>query len=130
MDDDRTNENRHQPGRWQADLPCLPPGESTRYSYEIVPRPTELGGGWRLRLLEDGLEVGGGVFALAQSTDLQGISWWNGLDEKDRAYWLTVAGSAVPADAWQAWLQAEAYADAEDEAASWLDGRDNAREHL
>jgi hypothetical protein len=32
------------------------------YSYEINPRPVELGGGWRLRLLEDGQEVGGGVF--------------------------------------------------------------------
>ena len=32
------------------------------FSYEITPRPVELGGGWRLRLLEDGVEVGGGVF--------------------------------------------------------------------
>lgn len=32
------------------------------YSYEINPRPVELGGGWRLRFLEDGVEVGGGVF--------------------------------------------------------------------
>lgn len=32
------------------------------YSYEITPRPIELGGGWRLRLLEDNVEVGGGVF--------------------------------------------------------------------
>ena len=32
------------------------------YTYEILPRPVELGGGWRLRLLEDGVEVGGGVF--------------------------------------------------------------------
>ena len=26
----------------------------TTYRYEIDPRPTELGGGWRLRLFEDG----------------------------------------------------------------------------
>jgi hypothetical protein len=32
------------------------------YSYEIEPRPASLGGGWRLRLLEAGKEVGGGVF--------------------------------------------------------------------
>lgn len=32
------------------------------YSYEIDPRPAELGGGWRLRLLADGEEMGGGVF--------------------------------------------------------------------
>jgi len=33
-----------------------------QYSYDITQRPAELGGGWRLRLLEDGVEVGGGVF--------------------------------------------------------------------
>ncbi|OYV37277.1 MAG: hypothetical protein B7Z83_05065 [Thiomonas sp. 20-64-5] len=38
----------------------------TRYHYEIVPRPADLGGGWRLRLLEDEREVGGGVFPLAE----------------------------------------------------------------
>lgn len=37
-----------------------------KHSYEILPRPVELGGGWRLRLLEDGQEVGGGVFPLAE----------------------------------------------------------------
>ena len=31
------------------------------YSFEINPRSVDLGG-WRLRLLEDGEEVGGGVF--------------------------------------------------------------------
>ena len=37
-----------------------------RFSYEITPRPVELGGGWRLRLLEDDVEVGGGVFPPVQ----------------------------------------------------------------
>ena len=36
----------------------------TTYRYEIEPRPLDLGGGYRLRLLEDGEEVGGGVFPL------------------------------------------------------------------
>lgn len=31
-------------------------------AYEIAPRVPELGGGWTLRLLEDGEEVGGGYF--------------------------------------------------------------------
>lgn len=35
-----------------------------QYDYKIEQRPDELGGGWRLRLLEDGEEVGGGVFPL------------------------------------------------------------------
>ena len=38
------------------------------YSYQIDPRPADLGGGWRLRLLESGEEVGGGVFPLAEYT--------------------------------------------------------------
>lgn len=33
-----------------------------KYTYTIEPRAAELGGGWRLRLIEDGQEVGGGVF--------------------------------------------------------------------
>lgn len=37
----------------------------SEYAYEITPRPAELGGGWRLRLFEDGEEAGGGVFPLA-----------------------------------------------------------------
>jgi len=32
------------------------------YNYEIEPRPSDLGGGWRLRFFENDLEVGGGVF--------------------------------------------------------------------
>ena len=33
-------------------------------SYRIEPRPADLGGGWRLRLIEDGEEVG----ALAEAS--------------------------------------------------------------
>lgn len=32
------------------------------YSYQIDPRPVQAGGGWLLRLLENGEEVGGRVF--------------------------------------------------------------------
>ena len=38
----------------------------SEHSYQIDPRPLELGGGWRLRLIENGEEVGGGVFPLAE----------------------------------------------------------------
>jgi len=31
---------------------------------------------------------------------LEGIVWWNSLSEVDRAFWLRMAFSAVPADAW------------------------------
>ena len=39
-----------------------------KYGFEIVPRPADIGGGWRMRLIEDGEEVGGGVFPLAEYT--------------------------------------------------------------
>ena len=31
-------------------------------TYQIDPRPAELGGGWSLKLFENGEEMGGGVF--------------------------------------------------------------------
>lgn len=40
--------------------------EQEPYRYEITPRPADLGGGWRLRLLESGEEVGGGIFPLSE----------------------------------------------------------------
>jgi predicted DNA-binding protein len=40
--------------------------EPQQCRYEIDKLPTELGGGWRLRLLENGDEVGGGVFPLSE----------------------------------------------------------------
>jgi hypothetical protein len=63
------------------------------YSYEIAPRPVNLGGGWRLRLLEDGVEVGGGVFPPSEFAD-------NEVDALKLAYF-----------------------DAEDEAHEWLETR-------
>lgn len=64
------------------------------FSYEINPRPVELGGGWRLRLLEGDVEVGGGVFPPVQ-------------EYKD-------AQDALEA----------AFEDAEREAYAWLDSRE------
>ena len=64
------------------------------FSYEITPRSAELGGGWRLRLLQDDVEVGGGVFPPDET------------------------GSQNPKDALQA-----AFDDAEAEAYAWLDSR-------
>jgi len=93
-------------------------------TYEITPRPAELGGGWRLRLLENGEEVGGGVFPVAPADPHQGITWWNEMTEDERSYWLEVTGSARPADAYDAFLLAEAYSDAQNEAYAWLDSRE------
>lgn len=65
-----------------------------QFSYEITPRPVELGGGWRLRLLEDGVEVGGDVFPPDDASE-------------------------TPKDAQQA-----DFDDAESEAYAWLDSRE------
>lgn len=42
---------------------------TTEYTYEITARDSALGGGWRLRMLEDGEEVGGGVFPVGVYLD-------------------------------------------------------------
>lgn len=95
-----------------------------KYGYEVLPRAAELGGGWRLRLLEDDIEVGGGVFPLPWADEpQQGITWWNDMTEEFRAHWLAVAGSAVPADAWRAYLTEEAQGDAVEEGEAWLSTR-------
>ena len=95
-----------------------------KYSYEITPRPVELGGGWRLQLLENGEEVGGGVFPIVDDP-AAGMSWWNECSEQERSHWLMMAASALPADAYHAYLLAETYADAEATAYEWLDSRES-----
>lgn len=46
------------------------------------------------------------VLALHPNADLQdavaGMRWFNGLPKAERRRWLDAAGSAVPADAWEA----------------------------
>lgn len=37
--------------------------------YTITPRAAEIGGGWKLRFIEDGEEAGGGVFPLEAYAD-------------------------------------------------------------
>lgn len=54
------------------------------YTYEINPRPAALGGGWQVRLLDEGEEVGGGVFPVVFE-EVAGIAWWNGLNNAERA---------------------------------------------
>ena len=65
------------------------------FSYEITLRPDALGGGWQLRLLENGEETGGGVFPPVE-----------GIEDAKEA------------------LQA-AFEDAEAEAYTWLDTRES-----
>jgi hypothetical protein len=103
-----------------------------KYSYEITPRPAELGGGWKLRLLEGDEEAGGGVFPIEQdkADPQKGMDWWNGLQEAERAWWLerAVERGAVgnAAEAYTAYLLTQAYDDAEATAYDWLDSREGA----
>lgn len=89
-------------------------------SYEIHPRPADLGAGWNLKLVENAQEVGGGVFPVEEENAFAGIAWWNGLTEEKRRHWLMMAASAMPAAARHAYLLAEAYNDALDEAEAWV----------
>lgn len=54
------------------------------------------------------------ILSLRPTRDLAdavaGINWFNALSRADRAHWLYVAGSAVPADAWSAFKRARSSA--------------------
>jgi len=95
------------------------------HRYEIDPRPAELGGGWKLRLLEGGEEVGGGVFPADPTSDPRsGMDWWNGLAETEWRHWMKRAGDTGRAvDAYARYLSDTAYDEAEAEGESWLASR-------
>lgn len=98
---------------------------SEHYDYEIVPREAELGGGWRLYLIEDGKEVGGGVFPVVMD-EVAGILWWNGMSEADRTRWLARARLPSAAEAYLAHMADEAWHGAAQAAGEWLDSRPQA----
>jgi len=92
----------------------------TSRNYEIVPRPSALGGGWQLILLENDEEAGGGVFPVCEEPPQVGINWWNSLPVEKRSYWMVKAASAIPADARHAYLLTMAYGDAMNTGEDWL----------
>jgi len=89
-------------------------------SYQITPRDPVLGGGWNLALFEDGQPAGAGVFPIPQEDPEIGVTWWNSMTEQTRAYWLAIAASAVPADAWHAFRRSQAYEDAQAQGDDWM----------
>jgi len=91
-----------------------------RYDYEIVPRGPELGGGWRLYLIQNNEEVGGGVFP-AESHATAAREWWDVLDKNQRMHW-TIKGLEA-GNAHLAYLKEEAWHDATQAAGEWLDSR-------
>lgn len=71
-----------------------------RYGYAIDPRPAKLGGGWRLRLLENGEEVGGGVFPL--SPYLSAFPATDEANEREMAEKAAYSDAMAEASAWLA----------------------------
>jgi hypothetical protein len=52
-----------------------------KYSYEIIPHPVELRGGWRLMMLQDG-----GVFPIVPHNPEAGVTWRHGCSEPGRGH--------------------------------------------
>lgn len=93
-------------------------------SFTIEPRAANVGGGWKLRLLSDGEEAGGGVFPVDPNEDPEeGAAWWNGLPEDERVQWMAKAGNTGRVvDAYGAYITHESWLDAEQEGHDWEDG--------
>lgn len=61
--------------------------------------------GWRLETMSGQADRAdaAAMFAACDATDTrQGMEWFNGLTDTGRGYWLNLAGSSVPAEAWAA----------------------------
>jgi hypothetical protein len=95
---------------------------STWYDYKIILRELELGGGYRLRLLQDGKEGDGGVFP-AHLDVAAALTWWDMQDQDQKTYWMTKAHSADPINAHYAHLLAEAWLDATETAGESMESR-------
>lgn len=67
------------------------------YRYKIEARPATLGGGWRLRLFEDGEEAGGGVIPAADDEGSKIVAFADAQREGDT--WLASRPRASFADA-------------------------------
>ena len=93
------------------------------YEYEILPHSRAPVDGWCLRLLAQGLEVGGGIFPLAPEDPQIGATWWNDLTPDMRGHWLRMADQFPAADARRAYRLSQLYDEAETTAYEWLDTR-------
>lgn len=93
----------------------------SRYSYEITAQPTELGGGWRLQLLQDVEEVGGGEFPLPPATPAGAAIWWENLNDTQRSHSLGLDATDAPLGAYRACLLAEQYMMAESVGQAWVE---------
>jgi len=70
--------------------------------------PVELGGGWRVRLLEDSEELDIGVLPVEIHNADAGMTWRIECTEQERADRLIMATRAMPADAYRSFMLADA----------------------
>lgn len=69
--------------------------KAPHYSYMITPRDASVGGGWSLKLFEQGLEVGGGAFAAFEGEDEAQI-YLDAMDEGES--WLLAKAEHATGD--------------------------------
>lgn len=69
------------------------------YRYEIKPRPAPVGGGWQLSLLEDDVEIAGGVFPASADEADRAATYDCALAEVERARWRPMPGRSTSAGA-------------------------------
>lgn len=103
----------------------LPVGQDTSiwYDYEIAPLSDYTGAaGWKLRLLRDGLVVGGGIFPVIGDGG-SFLLWWKPLNEEMRTQWLMRTATGSAAEAYLIYLLDEAWHDAAKAAGEWLESR-------
>lgn len=90
------------------------------YEYRLRQASDELGCGWRLCFLCDGVEIGSMLFRSSGGGAVEGLAWWDQLTERERGRWMAAARSIGVHAAWAAYQLAEAYAGALTTGAIWL----------
>jgi hypothetical protein len=103
----------------------LPLGEDAGiwYDYEITPLTSGPGiAGWKLRLLQDGVEVGGDVVAVVIEAE-SFLPWWKSHTEEERTRWLMRTATSLAVEAYLIHLLDEAWHRATRMAGEWLDSR-------
>lgn len=103
----------------------LPLGDDTSiwYDFEITPLLAEEGAvGWKLRLLQDGVAVGGSVFPVI-GNDGSFLPWWTSQTQEEQTRWLMRTATSSAAEAYLIHLLDKGWHDAFHAAGEWLDSR-------
>jgi hypothetical protein len=93
---------------------------TTLYDFNILLCLDELGGGRKLRLIENRSKAGGQVLSLVVD---EGGDWWNGLAEAGRTRWLRRAPIPAARDAYITYLLDKGRRAVSEVAGVWLESR-------